>query len=169
MPIVPTPPIQGSPPPISSAFLRDFTGGINLAADDVQLPNNQFPDALDIDPDVKGGFARRLSFRSLGASGLSTSTSKPCRFLMQYPFETSSGYIIMGGTDGTHDRLAKWAAADILDGHARSGLLTFTTDSDTTLVYRWTGTLFSPAYAAVAAVKQDRSPRFRIESHHPAP
>jgi len=145
MPIIPTPPIQGSPPPISSAFLRDFTGGINLSADDLQLPKNQFADALDIDPDVKGGFVRRSSFRSLGNAGTTTDASKPVKFLYHYQNDTDNGYILMGNTDGTHDRLATWNSAAITDGGARTALLTFTTDADTTLSYRWSAALMARA------------------------
>lgn len=145
MPVIPTPQLRGSPPPISSVFLRDFTGGINLSADDIQLPLNQFADALDIDPDVKGGFFRRSSFRSLGNSGLTTDATKNVKFLMQFPDDVTNGWILAGSTDGTHDRLATWATGDISDAHARTSLLTFTTDANTPLAYRWTGAIIGKA------------------------
>lgn len=128
MPIIPTPPIQGSPPPISSVYLRDFTGGINFAADDLQLPLNQFPEALDVDIDVKGGFYRRDSFRSMLTTGLVTN-GRP-KFLYHIPTVGAKGDVLVGGQTTTpDDALAVWRDTDVADASAKTHLRTFTTDS----------------------------------------
>lgn len=124
-----------------SQILSDWSGGLNLSADDFQLARNETADCLDVDPSPLGGIERRSSFRSLGDSGLST-TDAP-RFL--YHFQSDSddnGFILMGNTDGTHDYLTTWATGDITDGHARTQKRQFTTDS--TLSNTWSAALVRP-------------------------
>lgn len=137
MPIIPTPPIHGSPPPISSAVLRDFTGGLNYNVDDLQLEANETIDCLDVVLSEEGGFRRRRGFRSLGVTGLSASVTP--KYLFHFP-ATDNGDILVGGQTTTpDDALAVWQSGAVTDAGARSGLLTFTTDS--TLAQTWSGAL----------------------------
>lgn len=138
MPVIPTPHIQGSPPPISSEVFRDFTGGLNYGADDLQLKPNETVDCLDVILHARGGFRRRRGVYSLGVTGLD-STQYP-RFLKHFPADDNGDIVVGGHTTGpTADKLAVWQNAAIVNDGARTALRTFTTAS--TLDANWSGAL----------------------------
>lgn len=136
----PVPP--GGPPPLRTVIIRDWSGGLNLGADDFQLPLNSTPDALDVDPSPLGGVERRASFRSLAASGLDTAT-KPKLLTYFQSNANANGIIVMGGQDSLgHDNISVWSGTDISDGHAKTAIHQFTADS--TLGRTWSAASMKP-------------------------
>lgn len=143
MPIIPTPPIQGSPPPIRSAVLRDFTGGLNFRDNASQLAANELSDEVNCDIGGQGGVSRRGSFRPLGASGITTANSP--QFLFHIPDDTSNGYVLMGAQSATGptDKLSYWTT--ITEGTAPAATRSFATASNDDEY--WSGALMKPTEA----------------------
>lgn len=52
-----------------SEVLRDFTGGLNLRRDQVALAENEFPYAINLVPDGRGGLTPRQDWKLIGLSG----------------------------------------------------------------------------------------------------
>jgi hypothetical protein len=63
------PPVSGSEP-YRYEELKDFTGGLNLRADQTSLAPNESPALLNVEIDPRGGVARRDSIDALNASAL---------------------------------------------------------------------------------------------------
>lgn len=55
------------PKPLQSFALRDFTGGLNLRADQFQLGTNESPDLLNMDIDPRGGLKLRAGIAPWGS------------------------------------------------------------------------------------------------------
>lgn len=55
----------------------DFTGGLNLRADQFQLGENESPSMLNVDVDPRGGVFSRAGFRAINSSVILSSNWKP--------------------------------------------------------------------------------------------
>lgn len=135
MPIIPTPPVQGAPPAIRSAVLRDFTGGLNYRDDSLQLAPNEVASAIDVDLSAQGGFQRRKSFRTLASTELDTTT--PPRFLFNIAGDNNDGLLFVGGRDGSADDLSYFSTFSDNAGIAVERAFTHAT----TLGQTWSGAL----------------------------
>ena len=49
----------------------DFTGGLNLRADQFQLSNNESPDMMNVEIDPRGGLFSRGAFREINDTAVS--------------------------------------------------------------------------------------------------
>jgi hypothetical protein len=143
--IIKTPPLQGSPPPVRSQILRDFTGGLNLRDIGVTMRVNELSQCSDVDLLPAGGVRRRASFRPLASNGLSTTLQS--RWLHQVPASGATGLLFSGSRDvaGTADKVAIWSTSPIVEGASPDATRTFTTAS--TLNESWS----SAEFARVAA------------------
>ena len=69
----------------------DFTGGLNLRADQFQLSKSESPDMLNVEIDPRGGLFSRGAFREINTTGVS-GTWAPKRLTW---FKGSSQYLML--------------------------------------------------------------------------
>lgn len=119
----------------------DFTGGLNLRADQFQLAPNESPDLLNVEIDPRGGVFSRGGWKELGtASG----TWSPKRL---HPFYGTSSYLMMSTGAGVYYRTtsnfvslsltpdATWGAS-----FANWGSTLYMALGHTTAANKWNGT-----------------------------
>ena len=81
----------------------DFTGGLNLRADQFQLGENESPDMLNVDADPRGGIFSRAGFRFINSTAILSSNWNPKNL---FSFYGTAGKILLstgkqGATNGT--------------------------------------------------------------------
>ena len=69
----------------------DFTGGLNLRADQFQLSNNESPDMMNVEIDPRGGLFSRGAFREINDTAVS-GTWAPRRLTW---FKGSTEYLML--------------------------------------------------------------------------
>lgn len=130
MPEIHTPVVAGGPPPVRSIILRDFSGGLNLRDDPMQLPNNELPVMVDVEPTPAGGLKKRLAFQ--GSAAFTTNPAYELKGLWFAPNENTDGTILVGARDVTtgNDVLLVYSTTAFALGAAPDKKLAFTTQSD---------------------------------------
>ena len=127
----------------------DFTGGLNLRADQFQLAPNESPDLLNVEIDPRGGVFSRGGWKEVGSA---TGTWTPKRL---YPFYGSSAKLMMSTGAGVYYRDtanftslsltpdATWGAS-----FAGWGSLVYMALGHSTQAYKWNGSGAATALTA---------------------
>ena len=127
----------------------DFTGGLNLRADQFQLAPNESPDLLNVEIDPRGGVFSRGGWKELGTA---TGTWSPKRL---HPFYGASPYLMMSTGAGVYYRTtsnftslsltpdATWGAS-----FANWGSTLYMALGHTTAANKWNGTTLTALTAS---------------------
>ena len=78
----------------------DFTGGLNLRADQFQLSGNESPDMLNMEVDPRGGLFTRGGYREINTTAVS-GTWAPKRLTW---FKGSSQYLMLTTATSVYQR-----------------------------------------------------------------
>jgi len=131
----------------------DFTGGLNLRADQFSLALNESPDLLNVDVDPRGGVSRRdavdvINPTAVGGHILSLfahSDSSNNQVLVSAVSGSNSTLHYAANASGNFAAVQSSAGAVTMAGLQRSQAVTF---NDTTYIVN--GSLFDTSYSAVA-------------------
>ena len=132
--------------------LSDFTGGLNLRADQTSLGDNESPALLNVEVDPRGGIARRDAIDALNATALGEilkisshhETTGDNQILVAA--KDSSNTALYYGSGGNFTRINTSASGSgvALAGHVLPGFVTF---NDATYISN--GSLFETDKSAV--------------------
>ena len=145
-------PSASSGEPYRYEELSDFTGGLNLRADQTSLGDNESPALLNVEVDPRGGIARRDAIDALNATALGEilkisshhETTGDNQILVAA--KDSSNTALYYGSGGNFTRINTSASGSgvALAGHALPGFITFNDET-----YISNGTLFETDKSAV--------------------
>ena len=127
----------------------DFTGGLNLRADQFQLAQNESPKMLNVEIDPRGGVFSRGAMRRINTTGVS-----PAQFWnpkVLFPFYGSSPYLMLGtapktgsgsvyySTGGSFTNLSIFVSSPQGPGFAPWGSTLYMSTGNTSVSYKWNG------------------------------
>ena len=131
----------------------DFTGGLNLRADQFNLAVNESPGLLNVDVDPRGGVSRREAVDIINATALGDHILS-----LFYHSDASNNQVMIAATSSGNSTLhfAAGAAGNFTQIQSSAGNITMTglqrpqavTFNDTTYIVN--GSLFDTSYAAVS-------------------
>ena len=149
--------LRAMPAPSAQAYRyderADFTGGLNLRADQFNLGVSESPTLLNVDVDPRGGVSRRDAIDIINGTALSDNILS-----LFYHSDTTNNQVLISATSSSNSTLhyATGAAGNFTQIQSSSGNITMTglqpphavTFNNTTYIVN--GSLFDTTYGAVA-------------------